>query len=176
MYQGAVNEGRCFESLIPAMQWIDCKLIICGDGNFMAQAKKLVQEYKLNDKIIFKGLMKHEELREITQYAYIGTTFCEKDSLSTYYSLANRFFDYLQSYLPQVCVRFPVYEELNNLYDIAVLVEDLSPNGIAHSINELLHDDKRWQELHENCKIAATELSWQNEEKKLIQFYKKIFG
>ncbi len=176
LYQGAVNEGRCFESLIPAMQWIECKLIICGDGNFMSQTREIVNKYNLNNKVIFKGMMKPEDLRLITENAYIGTTFCEKDSLSTYYSLANRFFDYMQSHLPQVCVKFPAYEELNNLYDIAVLIDDLSPKGIALSINELLNDEEKWQRLHENSKIASIELSWQNEEKKLIQFYKKIFG
>jgi hypothetical protein len=30
--------------------------------------------------------------------------------------------------------------------------------------------------MHENCKTAAKELCWQNEEKILIAFYKKIFG
>ncbi len=176
LYQGAVNEGRCFESLIPAMQWIEGILIICGDGNFMGQAKKLVNQHNLQNKVLFKGMLEPQELKEITQKAYIGTTFCEKDSLSTYYSLANRFFDYMQSNTPQVCVKFPAYEELNNLYDIAVLTNDLTPKGIASSINTLLHDQQLWQRLHENCKIAAKEVNWELEEKKLIHFYRKIFG
>ncbi len=33
LYQGAVNEGRGFEWLIPAMKLIDNKLVNCGDGN-----------------------------------------------------------------------------------------------------------------------------------------------
>src|SRR4051812_23859185 len=33
--QGAVNEARGFEWLIPAMQQIENSLVICGDGNFM---------------------------------------------------------------------------------------------------------------------------------------------
>ncbi|MGF2414534.1 MAG: hypothetical protein ACQUYJ_19520, partial [Ferruginibacter sp.] len=44
LYQGAVNEGRSFETLIPAMKQVNCTLIICGDGNFMEQAKSLVTE------------------------------------------------------------------------------------------------------------------------------------
>ncbi len=34
IYQGAVNEGRCFETLIPAMKFVNAKLVICGKGNF----------------------------------------------------------------------------------------------------------------------------------------------
>ncbi|HVK47116.1 MAG TPA: glycosyltransferase, partial [Pseudobacter sp.] len=35
IYQGAVNEGRSFETLIPAMKQVNARLMICGDGNFM---------------------------------------------------------------------------------------------------------------------------------------------
>jgi len=44
LYQGAVNEARGLEWLVPAMQWVNCKLVICGDGNFMNQAKDLVKK------------------------------------------------------------------------------------------------------------------------------------
>jgi glycosyltransferase involved in cell wall biosynthesis len=176
LYQGAVNEGRCFETLIPAMKMVDAQLIICGDGNFMNQAKQLVQDHQLQQKVIFKGMLAPQELRSITNIAYIGTTLCEKDSLSTYYSLANRFFDYLQSGTPQICVDFPVYNKLNNIHRVGVLVEDLSAESLAASINNLLHDKQLWQELHENCKKAALEWNWENEEKKLISFYNSYLG
>jgi hypothetical protein len=47
LYQGAVNEGRCFETLIPAMQQVNAKLIICGKGNFYEQVKQLINKYQL---------------------------------------------------------------------------------------------------------------------------------
>ena len=176
LYQGAVNEGRSFETLIPAMRWVNVPLIICGNGNYMQQAKKLVQDEHLENKIIFKGMLSPAELRLMTNKAYIGITLFEKLSLSNYYSLANRFFDYIQSATPQLCVNYPVYKEINNLYNIAVLIDDLSPANIAAVLNELLNDEQKWQELQHNCNIAAKELNWQNEEIKLIAFYKNIFG
>jgi glycosyltransferase involved in cell wall biosynthesis len=74
LYQGAVNEGRCFETLIPAMQHVDVPLLICGDGNFMQQAHRLVQQYGVQDKVIFKGMVRPEELKPITRKASIGIT------------------------------------------------------------------------------------------------------
>jgi len=35
IYQGAVNHGRSFETLIPAFQWINIPLFIYGNGNFL---------------------------------------------------------------------------------------------------------------------------------------------
>jgi len=176
LYQGAVNEGRSFETLIPAMKIINSKLIICGDGNFMQQAKELCRIHQVEDKVIFKGMLSPVALQEITSRSYIGITLFEKGAKSNYYSLANRFFDYIHSGTPQICADYPLYHELNKKYDIAVLIDDLEPDSIALVANRLLDDESLWKALHENCKTAAKELCWQNEEKTLIAFYKKIFG
>ena len=176
LYQGAVNEGRSFETLIPAMQTVHVPLIICGDGNYMQQAKKMVQEMHLEQKIIFKGMLSPEDLRSLTNKASIGITLFEKGALSNYFSLANRFFDYIHSGTPQLCVNYPVYKEINNLYNIAVLIDDLSAQNIAATLNYMLANEKQRMLLHYNCVAAAKELNWQTEEKKLITFYKNIFG
>lgn len=176
LYQGAVNEGRSFETLIPAMQWVNAPLIICGDGNFMQQAKKLVNDLQLQEKVIFKGMLSPCDLRSITNKAYIGITLFEKEALSNYYSLANRFFDYIHSGVPQLCVNYPVYKEINNLEEIAVLVDELDYATIATALNKLLNNELYWQQLHQNCKTAAKTFNWQKEEIKLIAFYKHIFG
>ncbi len=176
LYQGAVNEGRSFETLILAMQWVKAPLIICGDGNFMQQAKMITAEYKLNDKVLFKGLLAPEDLKKITDTAYIGITLFEKDALSNYYSLANRFFDYIHAAVPQLCVNYPVYRELNNLYHVAVLIDDLDARNIATKLNQLLDNNDQWKELENNCRKSAKELNWQQEEIKLLAFYRNIFG
>ncbi|MEO6403881.1 MAG: glycosyltransferase [Ferruginibacter sp.] len=176
LYQGAVNEGRCFEWLIPAMQKVDATLVICGDGNFMEQAKALVKQYCLNEKILFKGMLLPEELKVYTRTSLIGITLFEKNGQSNYYSLANRFFDYIHAGLPQLCVDFPVYREINNQYNVAELIDEINIDAIAIKINSLLLNEIRWNELHQNALTAATMLNWQEEEKKLLDFYKKIFG
>lgn len=171
IYQGAVNEGRSFETLIPAMQHVNAPLIICGEGNFMQQARKLVTQYQLQDKIVFKGKMLPEALKQLTRQAWAGITLFDTRGLSNYYSLANRFFDYIQAGIPQLCVDFPVYRELNNLYDVAVLCEDLSPETIARQLNILLENAATYRTLSANCQEARKVLHWGEEEKKLIAFY-----
>ena len=116
LYQGAVNEGRSFETLIPAMKTVQSKLIICGDGNFMSQVRQLVSENQLENKIIFKGKIAPAELKKITAQAYMGITIFENKGLSNYYSLANRFFDYIHAGIPQICVDYPVYREINEQF------------------------------------------------------------
>lgn len=174
LYQGAVNEGRSFETLIPAMREVNARLIICGDGNFMEQAQQITRENGLEEKVIFKGKLPPAELRRYTLQAWAGVTLFDKEGLSNYFSLANRFFDYLQAGLPQLCVDYPVYNEINNQYQIAVLIDDLHPNAIATQLNNLLNDQELYYRLQQNCLKARHIFNWQEEEKKLIAFYSNI--
>ncbi len=175
LYQGAVNEGRSFETLIPAMKWVNCTLMICGNGNFQKRAKELVEVHEVKDKVIFRGMVEPIELKRITSRALIGITLFEKGALSNYYSLANRFFDYIHAGVPQLCSDYPAYREINNRYKVAVLINDHSPESIAMNLNSLLHDQVRWENLHRECMLAAREFNWQEESAKLRAYYKQIF-
>jgi len=176
IYQGAVNHGRSFETLIPAFQWIDCPFWIYGDGNFYEEAKDLIKKYDLENRVFLKGKALPRELRLITPKALMGITLFEKNGLSNYYSLGNRFFDYIQAGIPQVCVGYPAYQDINKQFEIAVLITDLSSKSIADTINSLLSDTATQKRLQENCAAARQLYNWQNEEKKLIQYYRQIFA
>ena len=174
LYQGSVNEGRSFETLIPAMRNVNSKLLIAGDGNFMEQVKQLVKENKLEDKVVLVGKILPGELKNYTQQAYIGVTLFENKGLSNYYSLANRFFDYIHAGIPQLCVDFPSYQELNK-EPIGILINDLTSENISRQLNRLLDDEALYKTLQANCMSAREKFNWQNEEKKLLQFYQSVF-
>jgi glycosyltransferase involved in cell wall biosynthesis len=175
LYQGAVNEGRSFETLIPAMKHVNARLVVCGEGNFMQAARQLVRNYGLSDKVIFKGRILPAELRQYTLQAWAGVTLFENKGLNNYHSLANRFFDYLHAGLPQVCVNYPAYKEINNRYQVGVLIKNLLPETIAGALNELLNNKNLYDQLQQNCLQAREAINWQQEEKKLLEFYKNIF-
>ncbi len=174
LYQGAVNEGRCFETLIPAMHEVDAQLVICGEGNFLQQAKKLVDWENLGHKITFRGIISPEKLELVTRKAWAGVTLFDNTGLSNYYSLANRFFDYCHAGIPQVCVNFPVYKEINNQYEIAVCIGDQKSETIAAALNQLLNDRELYERLQQGCLKAREVLNWQEEEVKLIDFWKNL--
>ena len=174
LYQGAVNEGRSFETIIPAIKFVNAPLIVCGDGNFINEAKKLVAENNLKDKIIFKGYFPPDELQSYTLNAWVGINLVDNKGLNNYYSLANRFFDYMHAGVPQLCIDFPAYLEINDQFEIAVLISDLTPENIGRQINILLEEESLYKRLQQNCMRAREIFNWQNEEKKLISFYKNI--
>jgi glycosyltransferase involved in cell wall biosynthesis len=176
IYQGAVNEGRCFETLIPAMQSVHAPLHVYGDGNFFNQTKSLIKTLKVEEKVTLKGNCKPEQLKSITPTACAGITLFENNGRSNYYSLANRYFDYIMAGIPQLCVDFPSYKEIQSEFEVALLIPDTRPETIAKALNLLLDDRVLHQRLQENCQKARMVLNWENEETKLIQFYQSIFG
>jgi glycosyltransferase involved in cell wall biosynthesis len=176
IYQGAVNEGRSFESIIPAMKHVDARLIICGDGNFMKQAKQLVIKNNLQEKIIFKGSVPPAQLESYTLYAWAGINLVDNKGLNSYFSLANRFFDYIHAGLPQLCADIPSYSEINSRFEVAILIPGISPGDIARHLNILLKDEQLYHRLQQNCLKAKEVYNWQLEEIKLITFYKALFG
>jgi len=176
LYQGAVNQARGLEYLIPAMNKIDGILHIYGEGNMMEEIKRLIQQYHVAERVILFGNVTPEELKQITPKALMGINLVEPIGLNQYYSLANKFFDYIHSSVPQISMNFPEYKRINDEIEVAVLIDTLETDTIANAINSLLENKEKYHLLESNCIKAAQQYNWQNEENKLITFYKNILG
>lgn len=175
LYQGAVNVGRGVEEMIKAMPLIpNCKLVICGKGDVYEHCQQLVAQLGLTQVVQFRGFVPPDELRSITRQATLGFTFFSAQGQSYYYSLANRFFDYIHAGIPQLCINFPEYQSINEQYHIAQPVPNLEPQTIANAANQLLNNAQLYAQIQKNCLHARTELCWQNEEKKLLAFYQHM--
>jgi hypothetical protein len=174
LYQGSVNEGRGFEYLIPAMKNVNAVLYVYGNGNFLERAKLLVIENQLQNKIVFKGKFLPHELNKITEMARIGINLVEPVGQNQFLSLANKFFDYIQNEVPQITMNFPEYKKINDEYEVALLLNDLSVTWIEAALNKQLKNDSFYFRLKENCRHARDVLNWQNEERKLIDFYNQF--
>lgn len=174
IYQGAVNEGRSFETLIPAMKNVQANLVICGKGNYFDQAKLLVKKCGLQHKIELKGYVSPNELAQLTPTATVAVMLFENTGLNQYHSLANRFFDYIMAGIPQVCVGYPEYKLINDKYQVAYLVNDTIEETISAALNILLSNDVLYKGLQANCLKARLVLNWENEEKGLLDYYRSM--
>lgn len=174
-YQGAVNEGRNFEALIPAMKDVDARLVICGDGNFMPRLRELITGNGLEQKVELKGMLLPADLKKLASRARIGVCLSEKEGLNQWLALPNKFLDYVHAGLPQLAMNFPEYQKINNKFRVALLLDEADPGTISAGLNKLLYDDVVYSEMKANTLIARKELNWQQEEKKLLAFYHRIF-
>lgn len=174
LYQGALNTGRGIENLMRAMADVECELYIAGEGDLSEALRKLAGNLEHKHKIRFLGYVRPEELRNYTLQAKAGINLVENLGLSYYYSLSNKFFDYIHAGIPQITMNFPEYENLNTKYHVALLIDNVLPETIALTVKKLLLDETLYKTLAENTRKAKAELNWQEEEKKLIAFYNTI--
>ena len=183
LYQGALNVGRGLENLLAAMPQVAGRLVICGEGDLSASLRAQAERLGLlatsaafpTGRVEFRGFVLPTALREVTRHAAVGVMLLENIGLSYYYSLANKFFDYVHAGIPQVLVDFPEYRALNDQFDVAELVTDLHPATLAAALNRLLPggEPARYQRLAANCQRAAPQLSWQHEEQVLLGLWAK---
>ncbi|HYV94802.1 MAG TPA: glycosyltransferase [Chitinophagales bacterium] len=174
IYQGALNEGRGLEAMIEAMQQLDCKLILAGEGDLSSTLRTKVEQLNLSEKIIFAGKKKADELRNLTKQSFIGINLLENKGLNYYYSLANKFFDYVNAGIPQITMNFPEYKMMNTEFEVAALIDDLKTETLLSAIHRLMDEKDFYFRLRENCLRAREVWNWQNEEQKLLAFYRQL--
>ncbi len=175
LYQGALNVGRGLEQLLDAMPQVHGRLVLCGEGDCSAALRARAARLGLleSGKVEFRGFVLPAGLRAVTRQAAVGIMLLENVGLSYYYSLANKFFDYVHAGIPQVLIDFPEYRALNDAFDVAELVPDLAPATLAAALNRLLPggDAAHYQHLAANCRRAAPLLSWQHEAQELRRLW-----
>ncbi|MBK0403939.1 glycosyltransferase [Adhaeribacter sp. BT258] len=174
LYQGAVNEGRGLEMLLEVMPEINADLWICGKGEMLETLQRRARELKLENKVKFLGYVLPADLEKITRRAYLGFNLLENLGLSYYYSLSNKFFDYLHAGIPQVVIDFPEYETLLQEFEVGVAIP-LEKAALKTALQELLTDEKRYDFLVKNCLLARETWNWQQEEKKLLALYETLW-
>ncbi len=174
LYQGALNKSRGLEQSILAMHQVEnIKLLIAGEGDLSRELRDLVVKEKLENKVQFLGFVQPADLKQLTVNAKVGLNLLEPNGLSYYYSLANKFFDYMQAGVPCICANFPEYQAVHKKYNCSVLI-DCEVNEIAKAINELLNNRNTYQKLSKNCILASQNFNWDKEEAKLLNYYKQI--
>ena len=172
LYQGVLNDGRGLEAAIGVLQQLEnVELWLAGEGDLSAELRTLAKELGVAERIQFLGYLTPEALKDLTPQATIGLNLLENKGLNYYYSLAIKAFDYIQASLPAIHMDYPEYKMINEEYQIGKLIEDLKPATLQRAIEALLDNPQEYEKIRQNCRLAAQELIWEKEEKKLLEIY-----
>jgi len=86
-----------------------------------------------------------------------------------------KFFEYMNAGLPIICSNFPVWESFINKYQCGIVVDPYSAEEINAALSFLLDNPDEAYKMGDNGKKAVKEeLSWQEEERKLIKWYNEL--
>lgn len=174
-YQGALNEGRGLENVIRWMKLLPkWRLWLVGDGDIAENLRKLTDEEGLTDRVVFYGRQKPKDLPGLAAQATLGLNLLRGDSLSYYYSLANRYFDYIHNRLPAIHMDFPEYELLMKKYGIGQRLTNLSAEEFVDLVQEMTESVATYEEMVDQCELARIEYNWEKESDVLKSLLEQI--
>lgn len=172
LYQGAVNLGRGLELMIDAMQHLpEFTLVIAGDGDKKNELTQYIEENALSSRIFFLGRLSISELQYLTPQADLGISLEEDRGLNYHFALPNKLFDYIHAGIPVLVSDLPEMRKIVEKYKVGEIVESRTPKTLADQIRRILENKDACIQWEENADLAARELCWQKEEKKLIEIY-----
>lgn len=176
LYQGALNKGRGIETAIKAIKMLpDCQLWLAGEGDLSQSLRALSSSQNTQTQVKFLGKIDPSQLQAITAKAWIGLNLLENNSLNYYYSLANKFFDYMQAAVPSINMNFPEYQALISKYPTGLLLEELSPESLASAIQKLMQNPSEYEALVQASLEAKERYHWEAEQANLLAVYNALF-
>jgi glycosyltransferase involved in cell wall biosynthesis len=171
LYQGVILHGRGLKSIFDLLNDLDnCVLIIIGGGEYSEYYMKLSVEKNLGKKVFFFGKITQSELLNYTAGADIGLSVIENLSLSYYYALPNKMFEYILTGVPVLASNFPQMKAVIDNYKVGLYIDPENLQEIKETLNLLLNDDVFRNKLKKNCLDVASELNWEKEIEKLLPF------
>jgi len=163
VYLGIIGKGRGIDLYLNAFQSqeINSHIVFIGFGEYV----KKIQDCTLNSKKIhFHPAVKHDEVVEITKSADVGLAMIEAVSLSDYYCLPNKLFEYAFSGLFILTSDFPDMKKVIQDFDLGVC-SSLDLESIKQKIIEI-----ETQDIKTSTKDLSS-LSWQYQDEKLLKAY-----
>ncbi len=170
-YQGALNEGRGLEVLVRSMTHIpDARLTIIGEGVMRPVIEREIEIAGVTDRVELLGFITPDRLYEMVNDMDVSFNLLDSRSLNYYYSSGNKFFDAARMCIPQITMDFPEYRRFNDMYEVAILIPELSIDGVVKAL-QILRQADTYQRLRANCKKVASEWHWQKNEATLQRIY-----
>lgn len=177
LYQGVIVHGRglkiIFEVLEKTEEFV---LVVLGDGEHLDFYKELSKQKNISDKVIFVGKVSQEELVNYTAGAFIGLSLIENLSLSYYYALPNKLFEYIMSEIPIIATDLPQMKKIIDEYKVGFTVDENDIDGLIRVLQNLSQNEFLFDELKNNCKNASELLCWENEIKILEEKIQELLS
>jgi glycosyltransferase involved in cell wall biosynthesis len=169
LYQGVILHGRGLGPIFDVLKEIkNCVLIVIGGGEYADYYKKVSVEKGLIDKVFFFGKVDQKDLLKYTAGADIGLSVIENLSLSYYYALPNKLFEYIITGVPVIASNFPQMVEVIDKYKTGLYLSSDNPREIKETLQTLIDDDDLRSTMRENCLKAALVLNWEKEMENLF--------
>ena len=171
IYQGVFSKGRSIDVLLDVFSRVneDRHIVFMGYGQLY---DKILVASKKHKNVHLVEAVSPDQIINYTACADVGICLIENTCLSYYYSLPNKFFEYILSGLPVITYNFPDQSKIIVKYDCGWVVNENACDAV-NLINKL---SKQAVEHKSNkAKIARKDFNWISEVKNMVTEYEKLY-
>jgi glycosyltransferase involved in cell wall biosynthesis len=172
IYQGMMSKGRRVEQFLRVFSRSSLArhVLFMGYGDLESAVKEVAGR---RPNIHFLPAVPPGEVLAHTAGADVGLVGVENVCLSYYFSLPNKLFEYLLAGLPVIAGRWPEIRRVVERYQCGWL-HDEDDDAVLRLIERI--DRTEVTRLRHGVAHARAQISWANEEAKLIQVYRQLAG
>ncbi|MCS4458300.1 glycosyltransferase [Clostridium botulinum] len=179
LFQGLVEPSRGVDLAIKLMTHINKSILViagkCNDEKYMNELMKIVDENKLNDKVIFTGFLPSDELLRISFEAdflvYLGKSVVKNMELT----IPNKFFDYIMAGKPMIISDLYSLTKIIKQNNIGIVLDTKNKfSQLGNQVNEFVNNNNNIEIIKQNIRNIQKKYCWEEQEKKLIQMYNNL--
>ncbi|CAG9620202.1 glycosyltransferase [Sutcliffiella rhizosphaerae] len=174
LYQGGLYKGRGLEITLSTFSKISKHnvLVVIGFGQLEHLVKQYADKY---ENVFFHEAVSTIELLSYTASADIGLCLIENTSLSYYYSMPNKYFEYSMVGLPLIVNNLYELEKITQKYNNGWII-DLTEESLSKTIEHI--GSQNISEINVkslNAKKLASDYNWENQERNLLKLYNELY-
>lgn len=169
LYQGVVLHGRGLKMIFEFLQTSDdFILVVLGGGEMLDYYKQLSEQMSLQKKVFFIGKIPQDKLIDYTAGAFIGLSLIENISLSYYYALPNKLFEYIMSEIPVIATNLPQMKKIIDEFKVGFYLNENDISLFSEILYRLNTDNDLYYHIKSNCQITSQLLCWEREIERLF--------
>ncbi|WP_180564438.1 glycosyltransferase [Chryseobacterium sp. JV274] len=168
LYLGIISEvGRGINLYLDVFQRkeVDSHIVFIGYGEYVDEIKKIALN---NANIHYHPAVPHHQVVDVSMSADVGLCLVEAVSLSDYYCLPNKLFEYAFSELYILASDFPDIKKIVGEYNLGKC-SSLNAENLFEIVKDVEHLD-----LNSRAKKDLYPLSWNFQESELLKMYNNI--
>jgi glycosyltransferase involved in cell wall biosynthesis len=170
IYIGILTSGRGIDLVVEAFKNSDIKssIVFLGYGDLSNDLKDLANNYQ---NIYVHDAVPHEQVVSVAKSADYGLCLIQNVSLSDYYCMPNKLFEYCFAGIPVLASNLPDLKNTVNKYRLGTCCE-LNLDSVIDGIKRLEGSEVKMYFKRDDLYT----LSWDAQEKKLLDLYNYVLS
>jgi glycosyltransferase involved in cell wall biosynthesis len=149
-------------------------LVFLGDGALKSRLARRAETVGVGGRVHFHPAVAQGDLLRHTASADLGIIPYQATCLNNLYCTPNKLFEFIAAAVPVLATDLPELRRLIAGNHIGLMMDSASPQAIARTLDGIVADQARREQLRGNVIDARSRLNWAAEGKILVDIFRRL--